>query len=248
MPAATDVPVIAPPDATEAPASEPTDEPVATGTTAPVEEPTVAPTEPAQSVIPTEEPVSVAQAGAGLLDYEISNLQIGTSLPDLTLGPLQDEQWIVVTVDVKNSGTELATLDMANFKLKMGDGTELALDSATGAVATYLGMTTNNGINDTREIDPGERAEVVLVFVPPADATGLTLEAGDASLPLQAGASASGQTTASLSPSATEQTAAQMSTDLLTNTFEQFDILSPTATANAKTVPAFVNPWESSEE
>lgn len=243
-PASTEAPVIAPPAVTET--AQPTETAVApTGAPA---EPTVAPTEPAQSVIPTEEPVSVAQAGAGLLDYEISNLQIGTSLPDLTLGPLQDEQWIVVTVDVKNSGTELATLDMANFKLKMGDGTELALDSATGAVATYLGMTTNNGTKDTREIDPGERAEVVLVFVPPAGATNLSLEAAGASLPLQAGASASGQTTASLSPSATEQTAAQMSTDLLTNTFEQFDILSPTATANAKIVPLVGNPWESSEE
>ena len=112
---------------------------------------------------------------------------------------------------------------MSQFKLANAEGDPLDLDSATGAVASYLGMTESNGVKDTQEIGPGERTSVVLVFVPPADATGLTLEAGDASLPLAAGAtgqSGSGQVAQST----------DLSAQLLVNNFEQFSIVTPTAT------------------
>ncbi len=230
VPAATEAPVISPPEATEAPASEPTDEPAATETAAPTEEPTDTP----GNVI---EPTEAAAESAGVLDFEITDLQMGASLPDLTLAPLQGERWVVVTVDVKNPGSEPATLDMSQFKLATAAGAPLDLDSATGAVASYLGMTASNGVNDTREIGPGERTTVVLVFVPPADATGLTLEAGDASLPLAAGAT--GQST-----SGPVALAPDLSAQLLVNSFAQYSIITPTATQNAKTVPAFVNPWD----
>ncbi len=229
-PAATEAPVIAPPDATKAPASEPTDEPAASKTAVPTEEPTDTP----GNII---EPTEAAVESAGVLDFEITDLQMGASLPDLTLAPLQDERWVVVTVDVKNPGSELATLDMSQFKLATADGAPLDLDSATGAVASYLGITGSNGVKDTQEIGPGERTSVVLVFVPPANATGLTLEAGDASLPLAAGAtgqSSSGQV--ALAP--------DLSAQLLVNSFTQYSIITPTATQNAKTAPAFVNPWD----
>jgi hypothetical protein len=39
-----------------------------------------------------------------------------------------------------------------------------------------------------------------------------------------------------------------VSPQLLTNTFEQFAIVDPTATANAKIVPFIGNPWETAEE
>jgi hypothetical protein len=231
-PAATEAPVIAPPEATEAPAGEsaPTDEPAATQTAVPADESTET---PGNIIEPTEAPAE----SAGVLDFEITDLQMGASLPDLTLGPLQNERWVVVTVDVKNPGSEPATLDMSQFKLASADGEALDLDSATGAVASYLGMTESNGVNDTQEIGPGERTSVVLVFVPPADATGLTLEAGDASLQLAAGAT--GQNGAGQIAQATD-----LSAQLLVNNFEQYSILTPTATQNAKTVPAFVNPWD----
>jgi hypothetical protein len=237
-PAATEAPVIAPPDATEAPAptetaQEPTEPPAAPTET---DQPTEAAVEPTEE--PTEAPAPPASASSGALDFEIADLQIGESLPDLTLGPLQNEQWVVVTIDVENAGSDLATLDMTGFTLKTAEGDELALDSATGAVATFLGMGEGNGTKDTREIGPGERASVVLVFVPPAGATGLTLQAGDASIPLEAGAT--GQT------GGDRQTADDLSTQLLTNSFTQYDMLSPTA--NAKIVPLVGNPWESSEE
>ncbi len=188
---------------------------------------------PGNVIQPTEAP---AESG-GVLDFEITDLQMGASLPDLTLGPLQDERWVVVTVDVKNAGTEPATLDMSQFKLANAEGDPLDLDSATGAVASYLGMGESNGVKDTKEIGPGERTSVVLVFVPPAAATGLTLEAGDASLPLAAGST--GQ-----SGSGTIAQSTDLSAQLLVNNFKQYAIVTPTATQNAKTVPAFVNPWD----
>jgi len=234
-PSATEAPVIAPPEATEAPATEPTEEPTVTEEPAPTE--TAAPTEestetPGNIIQPTEAP---AESG-GVLDFEITDLQMGASLPDLTLGPLQDERWVVVTVDVKNPGSDLATLDMSQFKLANAEGEPLALDSATGAVASYLGMSESNGVNDTQEIGPGERTSVVLVFVPPASATGLSLEVGEASLPLAAGAT--GQ-----SGSGQIAQANDLSTQLLVNNFKQYSIVTPTAAQNAKSVPAFANPW-----
>ena len=193
--------------------------------------------------MPADEPTEAASAATGTLGYEITDLQVGESLPDLTLGPLQNEEWVVVTLDVKNAGSDVANLDMAAFTLKTAEGDELALDSATGAVATYLGLSDNNGAKDTREIGPGERTSVVLVFVPPANASGLTLEAGGVSIPLEQGAGGHRRLLISRrAPS--EQTADQVSPQLLTNTFEQFDILSPTATSNAKIVPLVGNPWE----
>ena len=220
-PAATEAPVIDPPDATETP--PPTE--AADAPTEAAAEPTVAPTEPTESVMPAGEPTEAAAASAGALDYEITDLQVGDSLPDLTLGPLQNEEWVVVTLDVKNAGSDVANLDMADFTLKTAEGDEFALDSATGAVATYLGLADNNGAKDTREIGPGERTSVVLVFVPPANASGLTLEAAGASLPLEKGAA--GQATVNQPQSSSEQTADEVSPQLLTTTFEQFDILQP---------------------
>jgi len=246
-PAAMEAPVIEPPATTETPAAE-QQEPTQTAeqpTEAPAE-PTVAPTEP-PSVMPTEEPSQAASASSGTLDYEISDVQIGESLPDLTLGPLQDEEWVVVTLDVKNAGSDLATLDMSQFKLTTADGNTYDLDSATGAVATYLGMSDSNGTKDTREIGSGERISVVLVFVPPANATGLTLDAAGTSIPLESGASGP-STTASQPQSSGAQTAQDVSPELLTNTFEQFAIVNPTATANAKIVPLIGNPWETAQE
>jgi hypothetical protein len=248
QPATTETPVIEPPAAAETPATEqqaPTQ--TAEQPTETAAEPTVAPTEPAQSVMPTEEPSDAASASSGTLDYEISDVQIGESLPDLTLGPLQNEEWVVVTVDVKNTGSDLATLDMSQFELSTAEGDTLDLDSATGAVAAYLGMTSGNGVKDTREIGAGERAQVVLVFVPPIDATGLTLMADGVSIPLEDGASGQAAT-ASQPQNSGEQTAQDVSPQLLTNTFEQFAIVSPTATANAKIVPLIGNPWETAEE
>lgn len=229
---ATEAPVIAPPDAAESTATETAEsqEPAATETAVSAEEATET---PGNIIEPTQAPAE----SAGVLDFEITDLQMGASLPDLTLGPLQGERWVVVTVDVKNAGAELATLDMSQFKLASSGGETLDLDSATGAVATYLGMTESNGVRDTQEIGPGERTSVVLVFVPSEDATGLTLVAGDASLPLAAGST--GQ-----SGSGQVAQAPDLSTQLLGSTFEQYSIVTPAATQNAKTVPVFINPWD----
>lgn len=224
-PAATEAPVIAPPAVTKTP--QPTLPPAGAA-------------QPAATNIPAGNASQLAPVPSAALDFAISDVQVGDSLPDLTLGPLQGEQWVVVTVDVKNAGNDPATLDMSGFKLKTGDGSVLDLDSATGAVATFLGLGQNNGTRDTREVGPGERASVVLVFVPPANAGELTLQAGDATIPLQEGSSGA-------SAGGNEQTAA-LSTQLLTNSFEQYDILSPTATANAKVVPLIGNPWGVNEE
>lgn len=245
-PATTESPVIEPPATSETPAAEQQPAEPATDSTEALAEPTVAPTE-LPSVMPAEQPAETISASSGALDYEISDVQIGSSLPDLTLGPLQNEEWVVVTVDVKNGGSDLATLDMSQFKLKTAEGDELDLDSATGAVAAYLGMSSGNGTKDTREIGAGERASVVLVFVPQANASGLTLEANGVAIPLENGASGQAAT-ASQPQGAGQQTAQDVSPQLLTNTFEQFAIVSPTATANAKIVPLIGNPWESGQE
>jgi hypothetical protein len=67
------------------------------------------------------------------------------------------------------------------------------------------------------------------------------------SIPLEDGASGQAAT-ASQPQNSGEQTAQDVSPQLLTNTFEQFAIVSPTATANAKIVPLIGNPWETAEE
>ncbi len=246
-PVATDTPVIDPPAATEpaqpaGAASEPVSTEPPAETPAPSgqsEEPAVSPTRPTQSVMP--KPTEPASASSGALDYAITDLQTGTSLPELTLGPLRGEQWVVVTLDITNPGGAPATLDPNAFRLTTGDGDEFAPDSATGAVAQFLGMTGTTGSGGTREVGAGERVSLVLVFVPPASATGLALEADGMSIPLEQGAT--GQTSAGRLDDANAQTADQFSMQLLTSTFEQFDILSPTATANAKLAPRIGNPW-----
>ena len=250
-PVATNVPVIEPPAATETtgPAAlmgEPAQDSEADNTLPPATEPALSPTPPTQSVMPP--PATVDQTSPAALEYEIADLHIGSSLPDLTLGPLQDEQWVVITLDVKNRGNDDATLDVNGFALQTAEGGEFAPDSATGAVAKYLGLSENGPATGEREIGPGERLSIVLVFVPPADATGFTLVAGDVSLPLEAGASA--QTNSDQLQNADSQTANQLSTQLLVNTFQQLDILSPASTANAKIAPLIepsygrdIEPW-----
>ncbi len=246
--AATDTPVIEPPAATE-PAQSTGDETgtaqqdeAATSEPRSADEPAATQAPPTQSVMPARTPSDAATASSGQLDYEITDVQTGASLPDLTLGPLRDEQWVVVTLDVKNRGSDVAMLDMTGFVLKTADGSDYELDSATGAVAAFLGMTSGS----TREIGPGERLSTVLVFVPPADATGFTLEMGDMSLSLEPGAAS--QAAADPLQNTGEQTANQLSTQLLTNAFEQFDIVRPTSTANAKIAPNVGNPWGDIEE
>lgn len=242
-PAATSAPVIEPPPATETaqPVSE-TEEPAQTAdagnVTEPATQPAKSPTEPAQSVMPP--PASVEEAPAAALEYEITDLQIGKSLPDLTLGPLQNEQWVVVTLDIENRGSEDATLDTNAFVLRTAGGGEYGPDSATGAVARFLGLSDRTAASGQRAIGTGERISIVLVFVPPADATGFTLSAGDRSIPLDVGATA--QVNASQLQQTGEQTADHISTQLLVSTFEQFDILSPTSTANAKLMPLVEQP------
>lgn len=251
-PAATDTPVIEPPATSEAAqsagdgsaAAQPDD--AASAEPSPADELAATQPPPTQSVMPERTPAGGSTASSGQLDYEITDVRTGASLPDLTLGPLRDEQWVVVTLDVKNRGNDVATLDMSGFVLQTADGSDYALDSATGAVASYLGMASGHASGSTREIGPGERLSVVLVFVPPADATGLTLGLGDTSLPLEVGAAS--QTPADTLQSSGGQTANQLSTQLLTNAFEQFDILSPTSTANAKIAPNVGNPWGDIEE
>lgn len=240
-PASTEAPIIQPPDptqtpqATEAPADT-AQEPAST--TAPADSAATS----TEANDPAQQPVEPASASSGALDFEISDVQQGESLPDLTLGPLNGEEWVVVTVDVKNAGADPATLDMSDFKLETGDGTVFDLDSATGAVATFLGKGQSNGTKDTREIGPSERASVVLVFVPPADSGELTLKAGEASLPLQQGASSQ------IEPASQQQSADALSTQLLTTSFQQYDVKSPTATANAKIVPLGGDPATAGEE
>lgn len=244
-PAATDAPVIEPPATTEtaeaiAPATEPSTTEPAT-TTEPPTETAPPPTATIPSVMP--KPSEGASATSGSLDFEITDLQIGTSLPALTLGPLRGEQWVVVTLDIRNRGNDVATIDMNGFALTTTAGETYGVDSATGAVAKFLGMSESTGANSTLQIGPGERSSLVLVFVPSASATDFTLQAGDVSLPLESGATA--QSANSQTLQGDQQTASQLSTQLLTNTFEQFDILHPTSTSNAKIVPSVDNPQES---
>lgn len=241
-PAATDAPVIEPPATTEtaepvAPATEPSANESAT-TTEPPTETVPPPTATIPSVMP--KPSEAPSATSGSLDFEITDLQIGPSLPALTLGPLRGEQWVVVTLDIRNRGNDVATIDINEFALTTAAGETYGVDSATGAVAKFLGMSESTGANSTLQIGPGERSSLVLVFVPSASATDFTLQAGDVSLPLESGATA--QSTTSQTLQGDQQTATQLSTQLLTNTFEQFDILHPTSTSNAKIVPSVDTP------
>jgi hypothetical protein len=190
-------PVIPPPSATRATSERATEAP-ATNTAAPTATNEAQPdqldefpaTGTASPSSDENQSNSEESAVSGPLRYTIDDVSTGQSLPDLTLGPLDTDQWVVITLTVQNESDELASLAMADFRLSYGgdSSVELPLDEATGAVSSFLGYSPQLAATDEEVLQPRASQEIVLVFAPPSDATGLVLLAGDARIDLEADA------------------------------------------------------------
>ncbi len=184
----TEEPTIEPTEvATEEPTIAPTEEP----TQAPTEEPTSEPTEVATE-IPTETPTAPGQEASVLPEttpeqavvsdgfrYTIEGASVGATVPEL---PQVNSvagygQWVVLDVYAQNMSGEKQVFEMTDFVL-YADGAELQLDSGTAWVNGLMGNVPAYGPTDAIQWAPGESHMVTLVFLAPAEATSLVLQAG----------------------------------------------------------------------
>jgi hypothetical protein len=176
------------PEPTETPEAEPTEEglPSTTDLATPGAENGASPalTQQEASVGSGESPAQTFVTGQ--LRMSIQAAYLDQSIPDLTLGGLPNDNWLVLVVDAINWSGDPAQFEMANFRLETDaePGVELPLDETTGAISTYLRFNPSTGANDTVVVAVGGTQRLALVFVVPVDATGLTLLAGDARIDL----------------------------------------------------------------
>ncbi len=173
---ATEEPTIAPTEeATQAPTEEPTTEPTEAATEAPTE----APTAPGQeaSVLPETTPEQAVVADG--FRYTIEGASVGATVPELPQinSVAGYGQWVVLDVYAQNMSGEKQVFEMTDFVL-YADGTELQLDSGTAWVNGLMGNVPAYGPTDAIQWAPGESHMVTLVFLAPADATSLVLQAG----------------------------------------------------------------------
>ncbi len=141
------------------------------------------PTETAVVETPTEEPSetpaqTVASDG---LQLTINDVQRGERLPDLTLGRNSVGEWVVVLAEVSNTSAEPIELPMSALQLAPTSdlSATVALDSASSAVASYLGMNPTVRADAAATIPAGGVQPLALVFSIPAGAGDLTLLFGD---------------------------------------------------------------------
>lgn len=191
---------------TTAPTEEPTPEPTVEPTEVPTEEPTIEPTEEptaepteAATEVPTEEAVeetepTVESQEASVLPettpeqavvsegfrYTIEGASVGETVPELPeINSVAGYgQWVVLNVYAQNMSGERQVFEMSDFTL-YADGREVELDSGTAWVNGLLGNVPAYGATDAILWAPGESHTVTLVFLAPADAGSLVLQAGD---------------------------------------------------------------------
>jgi endonuclease YncB( thermonuclease family) len=197
--AATEVPTEEPTvEPTEIATEEPTPEPTVEPTIEPTEEPTAEATE-AVTEIPTEEPVDEAEPTVESQEpsvlpettpeqavvsegfrYTIEGASIGAKVPEVPeINSVAGYgQWVVLNVYAQNMSGERQVFEMSDFLL-YADGREVELDSGTAWVNGLLGNVPAYGATDAILWAPGESHLVTLVFLAPADAGSLVLQAGD---------------------------------------------------------------------
>jgi endonuclease YncB( thermonuclease family) len=120
------------------------------------------------------------------LRMQISSAYRAPSLPDLTLGPNSVGEWVVLLLEATNWSQEPATLDMTAFRLApVNDiAAEIAPDSASAAVAAYLGLEPRLRPGESTVLAPGGYQPLSLVFSVPAGLGDLALLAGDETIAL----------------------------------------------------------------
>ncbi|MGD9711767.1 MAG: hypothetical protein AB7V46_06855, partial [Thermomicrobiales bacterium] len=174
----TEVAVIPDPDETFLPSPTPS----ATAEPQPTE--TATTEAPAESTTATSEiQTETGATGVGLdgLRLTIDELYRGERLPDLTLGRNSVGEWVVILVQVTNDTDGALDLPMDAIQLSSdGDPTErVPLDSASSAVASFLGMTPTVRSDSTAVVPAGGVQSLALVFSIPLDSGDLTLHFGD---------------------------------------------------------------------
>jgi len=122
---------------------------------------------------PTATPTKVAVVSAPEVDFRIVGVAFGRTLAaPVALGPLADgRSWLVVSLDVRNTGGDEDNFDSDSFEL-VADGTEIneAGDVVDG-VNEALGLKTMGDMIGT-DVGSGKRQVFALVYkVPPAART-----------------------------------------------------------------------------
>jgi hypothetical protein len=159
--------------------AEPTESPAETATDVPTST-----SEPETSVDPAD------STNAGLR-VDLKEVHRGERLPDLTLGRNSIGEWVVILVDVTNETTAPVELSMNTIQLVPNADPQgaVSLDSASSAVASYLGMTPTVRSDESATIPAGGVQQLALVFSIPAGVGDVTLQFGDESFDLTNGAS-----------------------------------------------------------
>lgn len=141
------------------------------------------PTETATVETVAEEPAENPAQSAELegLQLTITEIHQGERLPDLTLGRNSIGEWVVVLAEITNTTSAPIELPMRAVQLSTSaDPTApVGLDSASSAVASYLGMNPTVRADAAASIPAGGVQPLALVFSIPVDAGNLTLLFGD---------------------------------------------------------------------
>ena len=120
------------------------------------------------------------------LRVAIDSVSQAPSIPELTLGPAGDGEWVVLEVSAENWSASVVELRLASLILAPADDitSEIPLNDATSAVASFQGYAPALGPNDVATIAPGATQEFALVFIVPAQSGDLALLTDDAVIEL----------------------------------------------------------------
>lgn len=165
------------------------------------EQPTATPTEttPETTEPAADQPESSSNDSLAGLRLDLKEVHRGERLPDLTLGRNSVGEWVVILVEVANESTTPIELPMNAIQLVVNDDSSqsVSLDSASSAVASYLGMTPTVRSDESALIPAGGVQPLALVFSIPPGLGDVTLIFGDQRFDLSSGAP---EETASVAP------------------------------------------------
>ena len=188
----TSAPTSTPPPTTSAPTAASATATVAAAPTATATVASSAAAPPSGAAAPTQPPsigageVPAQVVADGSLRYTVEVARRGAPLPEFSLPPAADEEWIALVLRVRNMGdapVELATDDLTLRDESVAEA--VALYGGTGAVAIQLGLDTPYQPGDTVRFDPGQERRLAAVFRIPADADAPTLLIGETALALE---------------------------------------------------------------
>lgn len=169
------------PEATSAPDASlaaPDDNATAPAPAAAVTEPEAPATEPALSQQPTVDPNAppAQEIVVGPMRLAIDTALRDESLPKYGLPPGSGD-WVLLLTQVTNESDQAASAPMSEFRLyDRGTGETASLDGGTAVIAGLAGLKPALGSNDTLTINPGETADVLLLYLlPPGSSDDLAL-------------------------------------------------------------------------